>query len=140
MAKKDTKKEPIADIKVEVNPLNLSARFLAARPDLVGAWIIGAHGILPIFKAEHKPAIISFLETLQSEFFSALKHHWEKKHPEQKMTYTFGTICRNSRGEERLVIGVQPTEKGKPTYEYIGDDGKLGACNESSMTGWMEKI
>ncbi len=139
MAKKDTKKAPV-EIKTTENPLNLTARFLTARPDLVGAWIIGAHSLLPIFKSEQKPAIISYLETVQSEFFAALKHHWENKHPEQKMTYTFGTICRNNRGEERLVIGIQPTEKGKPTYDYIGDDGKLGACNESSMTGWMEKI
>lgn len=121
------------------NPLNLSARFLAARPDLVAPWIMGAHGLLRIFKSEHKEAIIAYLDTIQVEFFNALKAIWEKRHPEQKMTYTFGTICRNKRGEERLVIGIQPTEKGKPTYQYIDDNGKEGACNESSMVSWMEK-
>ena len=132
-----------ADIKAEIkevkNPLNLSARFLAARPDMVGAWIIGAHGILPIFKTDHRDAIIAYLDTIQTEFFAALKNIWEKRNPDQKMTYTFGTICRNKRGQERLVIGIQPQESKKPTYEYIDDDGKVGACNESSMTGWMEK-
>ena len=132
-------KSPQIEIKQEKNPLNLSARFLAARPDLVGAWIIGAHGLLPIFKSEHKPAIIAYLETIEVEFFAALKHHWEKRNPDEKLTYTFGTICRNGRGDERLVIGIQPQKKGKPTYEYIADDGKVGACNESSMTNWMEK-
>lgn len=121
------------------NPLNLSARFLAARPDLVGAWIIGAHGLLPIFKSKSREAIIAYLDTVQREFFTALRHHWEKKNPNQKMTYTFGTICRNRKGEERLVIGILSQESGKPTYEYIADDGKIGACNESSMVGWMEK-
>lgn len=135
MPKKKTKKE----IKQQPNPIGLSARFLAARPDFVGAWIIGAHSLLPIFKTESRGPIIAFLETVQGEFFAALRHHWEKKNPNQKMTYTFGTICRNRRGIERLVIGVLPTEKGKPTYEYIDDDGKVGACNESSMVGWMEK-
>jgi len=137
---KTTKK---ADIKAEVkevkNPLNLSARFLAARPDLVGAWIIGAHGMLPIFKTEHRDAIITFLETIQVKFFGALKAIWEKRNPEQKMTYTFGTICRNKRGEERLVIGIIPQENKKPSYEYIDDNGKVGACNESSMISWMDK-
>ena len=103
------------------NPLGLSARFLAARPDLVGAWIIGAHGLLPIFKSEHKEAIAAFLETIQSEFFAALRHHWEKNNPDQRITYTFGTICRNRRGEERLVIGISPQESGKPVYQYISD-------------------
>lgn len=121
------------------NPIGLSARFLTARPDLVSAWIIGAHSLLPIFKSKSQEAIIAFLETVQGEFFAALRHHWEKKYPDQKMTYTFGTICRNRKGEERLVIGIQPTEKKKPTYEYIDDNGKVGACNESSMVGWMEK-
>lgn len=138
---KITKNE--ADIKVETkevkNPLNLSARFLSARPDLVGAWIIGAHGILPIFKTEQQDAIIAYLQTIQVEFFSALKAIWEKRNPEQKMTYTFGTICRNKKGEERLIIGITPNENKKPAYEYIDDSGKVGACNESRMTGWMEK-
>lgn len=135
MPKKKTKKE----VKQHPNPISLSARFLAARPDFVGAWIIGAHSLLPIFKTESRGAIIAFLETVQGEFFAALRHHWEKKNPNQKLTYTFGTICRNRYGIERLVIGILPTEKGKPTYEYIDDEGKVGACNESSMVGWMEK-
>lgn len=121
------------------NPIALSARFLAARPDLVGAWIIGAYSLLPLFKSEHKKAIIVFLETVQGEFFAALRNHWEKKNQGQKLTYTFGTICRNGKGVERLVIGIAPTEKGKPVYEYIDDDGKIGSCNESSMVSWMEK-
>jgi hypothetical protein len=133
------KKKPEKEIKQQPNPISLSARFLAARPDFVGAWIIGAHSLLPIFKTESQGAIIAFLEAVQGEFFAALRHHWEKKNPNQKMTYTFGTICRNRKGIERLVIGILPTEKGKPTYEYIDDDGKVGACNESSMVGWMEK-
>ena len=135
MKKENTK----AEIRQVPNPIDLSARFLTARPDLVTAWIIGAHSLLPIFKSKYKESIISYLQTVQAEFFSALKHHWEKKYPDQKLTYTFGTICRNRKGEERLVIGIQPTEKNKPTYEYIDDDGKVGACNESSMTGWMNK-
>ena len=135
MPNKNTKKET----KPVLNPISLSARFLTARPDFVGAWIIGAHSLLPIFKTDSRGAIIAFLETVQGEFFAALRHHWEKKNPNQKMTYTFGTICRNRKGIERLVIGILPTEKGKPTYEYIDDDGKVGACNESSMVGWMEK-
>lgn len=130
--KKDTKQEP--------NPLSLSARFLSARPDFVGAWIIGAHGLLPLFKSEQKEAIIAFLETVQGEFFAALRHHWEKRNLDQRLTYTFGTICRNRKGEERLVIGILPQKNGKPAYEYMGDNGKVGACNESSMISWMEKI
>lgn len=127
------------EVKQTPNPINLSARFLTARPDLVSAWIIGAHSLIAIFKSEHREGIIAYLETVQGEFFSALRHHWEKKYPDQKLTYTFGTICRNRKGMERLVIGIQPTEKKKPAYEYIDDDGKVGACNESSMVGWMEK-
>ena len=136
---KNEKTKAKVEIKRKLNPISLSARFLAARPDMVSAWIIGAHSLVAIFKSEHKDAIIAYLETVQGEFFSALKHHWEKKYPDQKLTYTFGTICRNGKGLERLVIGIQPTEKKKPTYEYIDDDGKVGACNESSMVGWMEK-
>jgi hypothetical protein len=135
MKKENTKQKP----KHIPNPINLSARFLAARPDFVGAWIIGAHSLLPIFKSKHKEAITAYLETVQGQFFAALRHHFEKKHPNQKLTYTFGTICRNRKGFERLIIGITPTEKGKPTYDYIDDDGKVGACNESSMVGWMEK-
>lgn len=127
-------------IQHQPNPISLSARFLAARPDLVSAWIIGAHSLLPIFKTKHREAIIVYLETVQGEFFAALRHHWEKKYPDQKLTYTFGTICRNRKSEERLVISIQPTEKNKPTYEYIDDNGKVGTCNESSMVSWMEKI
>lgn len=127
-------------IQHQPNPISLSARFLAARPDLVSAWIIGAHSLLPIFKTKHEEAIIVYLETVQGEFFAAIRHHWEKKNPDQKLTYTFGTICRNRKSEERLVIGIQPTDKNKPTYEYIDDNGKVGACNESSMVSWMEKI
>lgn len=117
----------------------LSARFLTARPDFVGAWIIGAYSLLPIFKTAHKEAIIAFLETVQGQFFAALRNQLEKKYPDQKMTYTLGTTCRNRKGQERLIIGLTPTEKGKPTYDYIDDEGKVGACNESSMVGWMEK-
>lgn len=135
--KKENSKQKIQH---QPNPISLSARFLAARPDLVSAWIIGAHSLLPIFKTKHKEAIIIYLETVQGEFFAALRHHWEKKNPDQKLIYTFGTICRNRKGEERLVIGIQPTDKNKPTYEYIDDNGKVGACNESSMVSWMEKI
>ena len=135
--KKENSKQKIQH---QPNPISLSARFLAARPDLVSAWIIGAHSLLPIFKTKHKEAIIVYLETVQGEFFAALRHHWEKKNPDQKLIYTFGTICRNRKGEERLVIGIQPTDKNKPTYEYIDDSGKVGACNESSMVSWMEKI
>jgi hypothetical protein len=134
------KEKPKQKIQHQPNPISLSARFLAARPDLVSAWIIGAHSLLPIFKTKHREAIIVYLETVQGEFFAALRHHWEKKYPDQKLTYTFGTICRNRKSEERLVIGIQPTEKNKPTYEYIDDNGKVGACNESSMVSWMEKI
>ncbi len=135
MKKENTQKE----IKHLPNPISLSARFLAARPDLVSAWIIGAHSLLPIFKSKYKESIINYLQTVQSEFFSALRHHWEKKYPDQKLNYTFGTICRNRKGEERLIIGIQPTDKKKPTYEYIDDEGKVGACNESSMTSWMNR-
>jgi len=131
--KKNTKKE-------EINPLRLSARFLSARPDFVGAWIIGAHSLLPIFKSENREAIIAFLETVQGEFFAALRHHWEKRNVDQRLTYTFGTICRNRKGDERLVIGILAQKSGKPAYEYIDDNGKSGACNESSMISWMEKI
>ena len=126
--------------KQEANPLSLSARFLSARPDFVGAWIIGAHSLLPIFKTENREVIIAFLETVQGEFFAALRHHWEKRNVDQRMTYTFGTICRNRKGEERLVIGILAQKTGKPAYEYIDDNGKVGACNESSMISWMEKI
>ena len=134
------KEKPKQKIQHQPNPISLSARFLAARPDLVSAWIIGAHSLLPIFKTKHREAIIVYLETVQGEFFAALRHHWEKKYPDQKLTYTFGTICRNRKSEERLVIGIQPMEKNIPTYEYIDDNGKVGACNESSMVSWMEKI
>lgn len=136
MKKENTKPK----IKHIPNPISLSARFLAARPDLVSAWIIGAHSLLPIFKSKHKEAITAYLETVQGQFFAALRHHFEKKHPDQKLTYTFGTICRNRKGEERLIIGIEHTDKNKPTYDYIDDNGKVGACNESSMVSWMEKI
>ena len=136
MKKENTKPK----IKHVPNPISLSARFLAARPDFVSAWIIGAHSLLPIFKSKHKEAITAYLETVQGQFFAALRHHFEKKHPEQKLIYTFGTICRNRKGEERLVIGIEPADKNKPTYDYIDDNGKVGACNESSMVSWMEKI
>lgn len=125
--------------KTQTNPIDLSARFLAARPDLVGAWIIGAHSILPMFKSKHKEAITAYLETVEIEFFSALRHHFEKKHADQKLTYTFGTICKNSKGDERMIIGIHPEKSGKPSYEYMSDRGTVGACNESSMKSWMEK-
>lgn len=124
---------------IQKNPLDLSARFLAARPDLVGPWIIGAHSLLSMFKSKHKEAIMSYLETVEAQFFSALRHHFEKKNGDQKLTYTFGTICRNRKGEERLIIGIRREDSGKPTYEYIMDEGTLGACNESSMESWMNK-
>lgn len=136
MKKENTKSK----IKQVPNPLDLSARFLTARPDMVSAWIIGAHSLLPIFKSQHKEAILAYLETVQTEFFAALKHHFEKKYPDQRMTYTFGTVCRNRKGEERLIIGMTPQEKGKPTYDYMSDDGQVGACNESSMVSWMNKL
>ncbi len=136
MKKKNTKPE----VKHIPNPISLSARFLTARTDLVGAWIIGAHSLLPIFKSPHKEAIIAYLETVQSEFFTALRHHFEKKNPDQKMAYTLGTICRNRKGEERLIVGMEPQKSGKPTYDYMSDDGQVGACNESSMVSWMNKI
>lgn len=119
--------------------IGLSARFLTARPDLVGAWIIGAHSLLPIFKTDGRKAIEVFLETVQAEFFGALRHHWEKRNPGQQLTYTFGTICRNRRGDERMVVGIAPTAKGKPVYTYMDDSGKEGACSETSMITWMEK-
>ncbi|KND49824.1 MAG: hypothetical protein AB203_01905 [Parcubacteria bacterium C7867-008] len=133
--KKD-KQNKVLDVS---DPISLSARFLAARPDLVGAWIIGAHGLLPIFRTESRKAIEAFLETVQAEFFGALKHHWEKRNPGQKLTYTFGTICRNRRGDERLVTGIAPTAKGKPVYSYVDDLGKEGSCSEVSMRSWMDK-
>jgi hypothetical protein len=123
----------------ENNPLAPSARFLSARPDLVGAWIIGAHGLLPIFRSENREAIVAFLEAVQHEFFAALTHHFEKKNPKQNLVYSFGTICRNERREERLVIGIKPEKSGKPVYDYIDDNGIVGACNESSMRSWIEK-
>lgn len=132
-------KDPKTKKNQHPNPLNLSARFLAARPDLVGPWIIGAHSLLPIFKTEHRGALVAYLETVEREFFSAIEHFFQKKYPDQKLAYTFGTICRNGRREERLVIGITPTEKGKPTYDYMDDGGKVGSCNESSMKSWMEK-
>ncbi len=124
---------------VKDNPLNLSMRFLLARSDMVGAWIIGAHALLSLFKSEHKDSIIAFLEALQTEFFAALRHRWEKSHPEQNLVYTFGTICRNGKGEERLVIGLKPEKDFKPKYEYVDDLGLLGICNEASMRCWIEK-
>ena len=110
-----------------------------ARPDLVGAWIIGAHVLLPIFKSEQKEVIAAFLETVQAEFFGALHHRWEKHHPKQNLVYTFGTICRNGKGDERLVIGLKAEKDGKPRYEYVDDLGLLGMCNEASMRSWIEK-
>lgn len=133
------KKEKTTNLPNVSEPISLSARFLAARPDLVGAWIIGAHSLLPIFRTENRKAIEAFLDTVEAEFFGALKHHWEKRNPNQKLAYTFGTICRNRRGDERMIIGITPTAKGKPVYAYIDDLGKEGSCAESSMTTWMDK-
>jgi hypothetical protein len=99
--KKENSKQKIHH---QPNPISLSARFLAARPDLVSAWIIGAHSLLPIFKTKHKEAIIVYLETVQGEFFAALRHHWEKKNPDQKLVYTFGTICRNRKGGWNSIV------------------------------------
>ena len=135
------KQKAKVEVKHVANPISLSTRFLTARPDLVSAWIIGAHSLVAIFKSEHREAIIAYLETVQGEFFAALRHHWEKKYPDQKLTYTFGTICRNRKGLERLVIGIQPTEKKKPTYEYIDDDGKSApATSRAWWAGWKNKL
>lgn len=122
------------------NPLSLSMRFLSVRLDLVGAWIIGAHALLPLFKSEHKESIEAFFEALQAEFFAALRHRWEKQNPKQNLLYTFGTICRNGRGGERLVVGLKPEKDCKPKYEYVDNEGILGMCNEASMRSWIEKI
>lgn len=133
------------EIKQLPNPIGLSARFLAARPDLVGAWIIGAHSLVPIFKSQYKEAIITFLETVEHEFFAALHHHWNKKHPNQRLDYTFGTIIKNKHNnKERMVIAIEPGYKIpgsyiEAVYHYIDDVGKVGACNGSTMNNWQWK-
>ncbi len=127
------------------NPLNLSARFLAARPDLVGAWIIGAHGLLPIFKTEYKEAIISFLETVEYEFFLALSNQI-KKHVSGLDWYGYylGSIVKNKKtGRERMVVAITPADPkdqySETIYHYITDGGKMGACAGGTLREWQWK-
>ena len=122
----------------EENTLELSVRFLSARPDLVGVWIAGARDFLQLFKTAHIEVIAAYLHTVEINFFGGLKRHCERKYPDQKFEYSLGTICRNSKNEERFIVGIRTEKNGKPTYEYIFGE-TMGACNESSMKSWMEK-
>ena len=124
----------------DLDPFSLTSRFLFARPDLVGPWIFGAYGLLQFFKKKYRPIIITFFETNEKEFFKAVRHHWEIANPDQRITYTFGTIFRNKKGDQRLVIDLIPQKSGKPAYKYVDDKkGTGGICNDASMISWMEK-
>lgn len=140
-----TNENPKPEIKQVPNPLNLSARFLAARPDLVGAWIIGVHSLLPIFKTEYKTAIITFLETVEHEFFTALANHIRKQIPAvEENEYSFGSIVQNKRkGKERMVIGITLSDpkniNSEIVYHYMDDKGKVGECNAGTLREWQWK-
>lgn len=127
------------------NPLNLSARFLAARPSLVSAWIIGAHGLLPIFKSEYKEAIITFLETAEHEFFSALNNQVRKRVPGLELYgYYLGSIIKNRKtGKERMIIGIIPADPkdiySQIYYDYISDNGKVSCCSGATLQSWQWK-
>lgn len=140
-----TNENPKPEIKQVPNPLNLSARFLAARPDLVGAWIIGAHSLLPIFKTEYKTAIITFLETVEHEFFAALANHIKKQIPAvESEGFYLGSIIENKRkGKERMVMGITLSDpknvNSEIIYHYIDDKGKVGECNGGTLREWQWK-
>lgn len=140
-----TNENPKPEVRQVPNPLNLSARFLAARPDLVGAWIIGAHSLLPIFKTEYKTAIITFLETVEHEFFAALTAQIRKQVPGLDWDkYYLGTVVRNKKtGKERMVIGITPADPkdqySENIYHYINDRGKIGSCAAVTLREWQWK-
>lgn len=132
------------EIRQVPNPLNLSARFLAARPDLVGAWIIGAHSLLPIFKTEYKTAIITFLETVEHEFFSALNNQMSKRIKPELYNFGLGSIIKNKHsGKERMVIGITPADTkdlyADNIYHYINEKGRIGSCVSSTLHEWQWK-
>ncbi len=132
------------EIRQVPNPLNLSARFLAARPDLVGAWIIGAHSLLPIFKTEYKTAIITFLETVEHEFFSALNNQMSKRIKPELYNFSLGSIIKNKHsGKERMVIGITPADTkdlyADNIYHYINEKGRIGSCVSSTLHEWQWK-
>lgn len=133
------------EIKQVPNPLNLSARFLSARPDLVGAWIIGAHGLLPIFKTEYKTAIITFLETIEHEFFAALTEQLKKQVPGLAYDgYYLGSVVQNKKSsKERMVIAITPADPkdlySEIIYHYISDNGKTGSCSGGTLREWQWK-
>jgi hypothetical protein len=100
--------------------------------------MVGVRDFLPLFKAAHREVIAAYLHTVEINFFEGLKRHCERKYPDQKFIYSLGTICRNSKNEERFIVGIRPEKNSKPTYEYVFEE-TMGACNESSMKSWMEK-
>lgn len=126
------------------NPLNLTTRFLSARPDLVGAWIAGAHGLLPVFKTEYKDAVIAFLECVEQQFFTALNNQVNKRIKRELHMFGLGQIIRNKHsGKERMVIGIKPADPKDQyaynIYHYINDDGREGACASSTLQEWQWK-
>lgn len=128
----------------QLNPLNLSARFLAARPDLVGAWIVGAQGLLQIFKSPYKDAIITFLQTVDQQFFSALNNQAEKKMKRELHNFPIGFVMKNKHsGKERMVIGITPANPkdiySYNIYHYINDKGRISACASSTLQEWQWK-
>ncbi len=136
-------KEPTEKLKFDkfeiFHAMSLMPRFLSARPDLVGPWGAHAYSILLMFKFEHRKTILRYLDFANRKFFIALDKHIKIQNPDKKIEYPLGTVCRNREGLERLIIGMD-LSKDKPVYDYVDDDGKIGACNESSMVSWMEKI
>jgi len=140
MPKKSTKKE----IKPVLNPISLSARFLCVRPDFVGAWIIGAHSLLPIFKSEYKEAITTFLETVEQQFFIALNNQVKKRIKHELHNFPLGSIIKNKHfGKERMVIGVTPADPKDQyaynIYHYIDDNDREGCCASSTLQEWQWK-
>lgn len=119
--------------------MSLIPRFLSARPDLVEPWGAHTYSCLQMFKPEHRKTIVRYLDFANRKFFIAIDKHIKKQNPDKAITYPLGTVCRNRGGLERLIIAMD-LSKDKPVYDYVDDDGKIGACNESSMVSWMEKI
>lgn len=139
--KKQTKnkKEDTKEISKLIQGLTTASTFLQARPDLVGLWMIGSFNILTLFKRPHRELLITYLVTVTDNFFSSMNKRLKKNHPDVNFVYLLGTQCKNQKGEERIIIGIDTSKKDKPVYDYVDDNGKIGACNESSMTSWMEK-
>jgi len=127
------------EIKEYVQSSALTMRFLSARSDLAEIWMMLAYQATIPFKEKERDIIRTFLVLANHKFITSIQDKVSYDNPDCKISYNLATVCRNKKGEERMIIGMDLENKEKPTYHYLDDQGKTGACNESSMTSWMEK-